>query len=328
MLTPAHIVFNHFVYVGASVMFNHPISTGEIVAITLTAPLPDIDTPKSIMGKAFPMASRYLDTHHGHRTITHSIWAVLIIACLATPLVVNSWWTYIAAVAGYFMHIVADTFTKQGPMFFYPKVKAYFVSLVPEFRMVTGGAHEKVLMGIMICSLLFLYPLSYTGLIPIIELLFGNPKKQQTQELTEKRDFDRRLQASEKAKNQRSKTELDAMLQDGIIDRFEYNQMIKEYETTLGEMGLYTAENDIGEDASCLASVEGFNKEFVFVNTSPSCVSVSRNSDGLFPVKLSGADEIPGAVQILKGKVINLACETQEERPVCKFYFEGKLFKP
>src|SRR5688572_439 len=44
--------------------------------------LPDIDCPKSIVGKLFLPVSRYLNRNFGHRTITHSLLAYLLLGLL------------------------------------------------------------------------------------------------------------------------------------------------------------------------------------------------------------------------------------------------------
>lgn len=80
--------------------------------------LPDIDSEDSTIGKYIKPISSLIP----HRTITHTIWAVLAIAALAWSL--ES--IYLFALAfGYAVHIAEDSFSEQGIRWFYP---------IPAFR--------------------------------------------------------------------------------------------------------------------------------------------------------------------------------------------------
>ena len=48
-------------------------SPATIGAVLLGATLPDIDHPRSPIGRLFLPLSRYLNSRHGHRTLTHSL---------------------------------------------------------------------------------------------------------------------------------------------------------------------------------------------------------------------------------------------------------------
>lgn len=311
MITPTHIAFNHSLYLFISILSGHQVSGAEMVAITVTAPLPDIDTPNSIIGRTFPVVSRYIDQHHGHRTLTHSIWAVFVIAILLTPLLMHSKMTYIAGVLGYFFHIVADTFTKLGPMFFYPKVRGRFVSLIPDYRMVTGSTHEKVLFGILLCSLVFMYPLQAKGLLKTLEAVVGNPKEEETV-----------VKAQTQAQFQHSLEDLNKMLKDGVIDRMEYNTLALQRGMTMAEIG---ASSPTKTEGKCFAFIERIDERALYINTSPSCVFSTRNPDGLFPVKIKGFRNVPSGAKIMLQKDVSMDCEGNAENGTeCTFYQDKK----
>ncbi|WP_078598658.1 metal-dependent hydrolase [Evansella clarkii] len=100
--------------------------------------LPDIDSETSTLGRYVTPISRAIP----HRTITHTIWIVLLAAGVA-------WYTesvYLLALAlGYTLHIVEDSFSKQGIRWFYPvpkwrRKRGSYRSFVYE----TGGFGENV----------------------------------------------------------------------------------------------------------------------------------------------------------------------------------------
>lgn len=83
------------------------------VLFTLGTLLPDIDSEKSTLGRYVPFISSVIP----HRTITHTIWVVALLGGL-------SWYfssVYILALTlGYLIHILEDSFSKQGIAWFYP----------------------------------------------------------------------------------------------------------------------------------------------------------------------------------------------------------------
>ena len=118
---------------------NQPIGSGRIVvgvsgepredfeaktqvgAVLLGATLPDIDHPRSPIGRLFLPLSRYLNSRHGHRTLTHSLLG-LGIFWLAAGLLEQTLWqsqrlTAIAVIA-MVSHLLFDMVTLQGVLLF------------------------------------------------------------------------------------------------------------------------------------------------------------------------------------------------------------------
>lgn len=120
---------------------------GVLLAFGFGALLPDIDSEESTLGRYVPFISKAIP----HRTITHTIWAVLLIGGI-------SWYAGsiygVALTAGYALHILQDSFSKQGIAWFYP-IGGYdkFGSGAvmkkgrrkPKFAYKTGGTGETVL---------------------------------------------------------------------------------------------------------------------------------------------------------------------------------------
>jgi len=90
-----------------------------VVTATLTSMLPDIDHPKSTVGKRFPIISNILFRTVGHRTLTHSIFFMLVVSSIVFPIHKNIG-------AGLFIgigsHILLDTLKpfSKGCAIFYP----------------------------------------------------------------------------------------------------------------------------------------------------------------------------------------------------------------
>lgn len=96
-------------------MFVLPIC---VAGLLLGSLLPDIDSKKSKLGRFVPFVEDLL----GHRTITHTIWVVLLLfigAYFSGSLFI--WMTAF----GYFFHVVQDSFSKQGVAWLYPLGEGY-----------------------------------------------------------------------------------------------------------------------------------------------------------------------------------------------------------
>lgn len=109
-----------------------------VLSFSFGTVLPDIDSEDSTIGKYIKPISRLIP----HRTITHTIWAVLAIAGLAWSL--ESIYLFALAL-GYVVHIAEDSFSEQGIRWFYP---------IPAFRSKrwrfpfayeTGGVAESLM---------------------------------------------------------------------------------------------------------------------------------------------------------------------------------------
>ena len=84
------------------------------VIIFITASLlPDIDHPSSKIGRRF----KFLNYLFSHRGFFHSLFALLIFTIL---LYFINYLLAIAFFSGYFLHLLLDSFTRQGIFLFYP----------------------------------------------------------------------------------------------------------------------------------------------------------------------------------------------------------------
>lgn len=89
-----------------------------LLLFTLGTLLPDIDSETSTIGRYVAPIARAIP----HRTITHTIWVVALI--LGFGIYLKS--PYILALGvGYTIHILEDSFSKQGIAWFYPILGTY-----------------------------------------------------------------------------------------------------------------------------------------------------------------------------------------------------------
>ncbi|MFM8445464.1 MAG: metal-dependent hydrolase, partial [Methylococcus sp.] len=86
MIAATHADFATGLYLGGSALFEYPaepVGWGLAVFFSL---VPDIDLPTSRIGRPLFWLSVRLERQHGHRTVTHSLVALLLVAGVASPL--------------------------------------------------------------------------------------------------------------------------------------------------------------------------------------------------------------------------------------------------
>lgn len=103
--------------------------------------LPDIDTHASHIGKIFPFISQPIERRFGHRTITHSLLAVVVIGAFTRFFYADDWGVLTSA---YLSHLLLDMVIGAGiPLFFPAHLHFYFL------RMKGGGAAEAIVTGML-----------------------------------------------------------------------------------------------------------------------------------------------------------------------------------
>ena len=101
--------------------------------IALGALLPDIDQQDSILGRFNPFAKMLK-----HRTITHTLWAALLITflCLHFGQRQPLWW---GVALGYWLHLIEDSLSSEGVTWLYPLTHRHG----HHHGYMTGGWFEK-----------------------------------------------------------------------------------------------------------------------------------------------------------------------------------------
>jgi len=141
MLAKTHLVFALLIGLLTFEYFNlNPFLF--IIIISLTSFLPDIDHPKSKIGRRFFVLSYPINFLLGHRKFFHSM-------TIALGLSFAFWYFfggyYIPFLMGFLSHLIADGLTKQGIDFTYPfdffKIRGFIK---------TGGFAEKIILIILV----------------------------------------------------------------------------------------------------------------------------------------------------------------------------------
>lgn len=132
----------HFATV-APLLFPNLSPTAYLLAtagVGLGSILPDIDQPQSLAGRGFAPVSTWLQNAIGHRTITHTVWAILFFAILffpiyQLPLTIP---LYYGLLSGYTLHLIQDFFSQASINILWPlprplKVGGYRVGGTAEY---------------------------------------------------------------------------------------------------------------------------------------------------------------------------------------------------
>lgn len=125
--------------------------------------LPDIDTPKSAVGKIFPF-SKAIEQRYGHRQLTHSWIFILICLILFIPLIffLGSI-KYSAIIIGVISHIMLDMANISGVPFFYPSSSRFVFPENKSSRIEVNSKREYIFLAILIFILTITTPLSFIG---------------------------------------------------------------------------------------------------------------------------------------------------------------------
>lgn len=112
-----------------------PLSLGLAAAGSL---LPDIDHPKSWIGRRLKVVSVPIAMIFGHRGITHSL--VAVAGCIAVLRWDSDHWRVaLPLVVGYVSHLAADLFTPAGLCLTWPLRRTFALPIVK-----TGGFGEQI----------------------------------------------------------------------------------------------------------------------------------------------------------------------------------------
>lgn len=175
MIAGTHIAFSSALYLGGAALFEYqPGLVGWGLAAG-AALLPDADLPTSKLGRVlFPVSTR-LERTFGHRTLTHSLAAVVLVAALASPLLyfghVAWFW---AVIGGYWSHLWLDMMNPRGADLFWPAAVRVVFPGNPKYRMHAGSKAEMVLFVCLIGFAALLYPVAGTGVRAGLQQLLGN----------------------------------------------------------------------------------------------------------------------------------------------------------
>jgi inner membrane protein len=151
-----------------------------LVLIVILALLPDIDVQSSLFGKIFRRLSRWLNMKYGHRTITHSIFAVVAIIlffALINLIFKTNLDAFILGIS-YFAHIIADAMTKDGVRLLSPldHKSNYGLPSNQKYRFGSSYQTQFAIFGCTMFLMAFLYPWISQGFWTSYNQTFATPK--------------------------------------------------------------------------------------------------------------------------------------------------------
>ncbi|MFQ6010519.1 MAG: metal-dependent hydrolase [Candidatus Aenigmatarchaeota archaeon] len=130
--------FNTHLLGGGLLLWMLGFSGVELLLGLLLSVLPDIDTPRSHIGRIFPF-SGWIEENIGHRSITHSLLFV-VVAALGGGL---------GPLVGALSHILLDMLTPNGVQLLWPENMNFIIlgGTIP-----TGSNKERVVFALMLLA--------------------------------------------------------------------------------------------------------------------------------------------------------------------------------
>jgi len=133
MIFKTHLLFALFVSLLAIKFFN--VDYLFAILVLVGGLLPDIDYAKSYIGRRTKGVSHIIQFLFGHRGIFHSLYPVLGLALL---FFIFKKTEFLALAVGYFSHLLADGFTREGVNFLTDPFRLRMQGFIK-----TGGFLEK-----------------------------------------------------------------------------------------------------------------------------------------------------------------------------------------
>ena len=165
MMAPTHIVFGLFSTTGLFSMCSISLHKDlpAVGAVILGSLLPDIDSPRSSLGRLLPFLSAPVERRWGHRTVTHCLLMAGALSVLLLPLCFYRGTMYAALLIGYLSHLLIDCATKSGVPLFHPHPSRCVLPGNSRYRVKTGSLGEHGVLLVLLLMLALVFPLSSIG---------------------------------------------------------------------------------------------------------------------------------------------------------------------
>ncbi len=166
MTAPTHIAFGLLTVASSFSLFSMSFHRNlpAVACAIIGSLLPDVDSPRSSIGRAMPFASIPIERRWGHRSITHSLLCMLALSVVTLPLLAWETACYAAILIGYMSHLIADSTTKSGVPLFYPHLAVCVFPGSARYRIKTGSLMgEGTVLAVVIILLLAFMPISNMG---------------------------------------------------------------------------------------------------------------------------------------------------------------------
>jgi inner membrane protein len=154
MTSPTHISFSLFTLAFASVGQGMDFNYENALLCAVGSLSPDIDNSKSWLGRIFPFISKPIENKFSHRTLTHSLLAIVFIWSIAVIVKIlfdTGNFNPLAFAIGYTSHILIDCASVQGVKILYPfsmrNAVFPFDTQQPEAYRIVVGSKADVALG-------------------------------------------------------------------------------------------------------------------------------------------------------------------------------------
>ena len=170
MLAKSHMAFGLLGGLGVMALVHNQVNSIILLPLVVFGSiLPDIDEPRSFIGRKFPIISHIVSLSFTHRGFTHFFIFPFLIALLGLALL-PYYKTYalicLALSLGILLHQIGDMLTISGiPYYFFPLSSKKAVLLPRFLRFKTGGKVEKMIFSIVLVPLVALFGYSYLDVL-------------------------------------------------------------------------------------------------------------------------------------------------------------------
>jgi inner membrane protein len=171
MTLGTHVTFASVLYLGGATLFGYqPDGIGWLLAAAASL-LPDIDLPPAKIGRLFWFVSVPMERRFGHRTLTHSLVAIVAVMTLSGPLMAIRPLYFWAVVGGYWSHLWIDMLNVRGIDLFWPAPVRLVTPGNRHWRLEVGSKGEMILLSGLLVVAAALYPLSHLGFRDALQAL-------------------------------------------------------------------------------------------------------------------------------------------------------------
>lgn len=152
----------------------------EGLALAAGSLAPDIDTTTSGPGKFFRPLSGFLERRFGHRTLTHSLLFLALLALLLAPFWLSPehpWRGWVLAfLVGYLSHLLLDTLNTNGVPLLWPSRLQFWLFSSRQWRIRYGSPQEASLALALALVGFALWPLAGDGFSTLFRRFVATPE--------------------------------------------------------------------------------------------------------------------------------------------------------
>jgi len=174
MRAPTHASFSILFILSIGLLLGITLNPGVAAFAILGALLPDIDTPKSTIGRFLYPIAAYIERKTGHRQATHSLLALVTLGLITAPLISVNIFCWIALLSGYLSHLMIDTVNKSGVPLFYPSSIRAVMPKPEKWRIAVGSKAESIVFAIILIAVLILFPINKIGIFKALHRIIAD----------------------------------------------------------------------------------------------------------------------------------------------------------